>query len=368
MRSRQGFWAILKVLLGLTILVVVGVRFARDLRRPDLWQRPIHFEWLVLSGLLYLGGIGFSALYWRRLLVGLGERPTLVAVLRAYYVGHLGKYLPGKAWALLLRVGLIRSANAPVGRFGIVTLTAIYEVLATMASGALLAAILFALFAPRTGVGLDPERLWRLLSQDADAGALEWAVVVPLALLLAIITGLPLVPSVFNILVRRFTIPVDDPNREPPELRIAWLVEGLLLTALGWLLQGASVIVALHAILGGGLTWTTATLGRVIASQALANVAGFVILVAPAGLGVREFILTVLLAPDLERIADLEPEEARGVAVLTALVVRLVWTASELLLAGTLYWWPVSASGACQRPVASHRGVDTPRSPEGETS
>ena len=29
----------------------------------------------------------------------LGQRPPLLMAVRAYYLGHLGKYLPGKAWA-----------------------------------------------------------------------------------------------------------------------------------------------------------------------------------------------------------------------------------------------------------------------------
>ena len=45
-------------------------------------------------------------MFWYRLLRQLGQRPTALAAVRAYYIGHLGKYLPGKACALLLRATL----------------------------------------------------------------------------------------------------------------------------------------------------------------------------------------------------------------------------------------------------------------------
>jgi uncharacterized membrane protein YbhN (UPF0104 family) len=66
-------------------------------------------------------------------------------------------------------------------------------------------------------------------------------------------------------------------------------------------------------------------------------VAGFVIVVAPAGLGVREFLLTLLLAPELGQAAALEPDAARSAAILAVLVLRLVWTAGEAIVAAVLY-------------------------------
>jgi uncharacterized membrane protein YbhN (UPF0104 family) len=65
-------------------------------------------------------------------------------------------------------------------------------------------------------------------------------------------------------------------------------------------------------------------------------VAGFVIVVAPSGLGVREFFLTLFLAPELAALAGLGEAAAQATAVLTVLVLRLVWTAAELVAAAIL--------------------------------
>jgi uncharacterized membrane protein YbhN (UPF0104 family) len=65
-----------------------------------------------------------------------------------------------------------------------------------------------------------------------------------------------------------------------------------------------------------------------LAAVAASYVAGFVVLVAPGGLGARELVLQELLTPRVGGAAA---------AVLASLVLRLVWTAAEVALAGGWY-------------------------------
>jgi uncharacterized membrane protein YbhN (UPF0104 family) len=348
MRSRlRRYWPALKAVLAAAILFTIGRQFWRDLQEPELWRRPLHPGWLLLSALLYLLWMGSSALYWYRLLGHLGQRPPAGAALRAYYVGHLGKYLPGKAWALFLRASLIRGGGV---RLGLATLTSLYEVLTTMASGALVAVVLFALLAPDTGVTLDRATLRRLLQLQAPAATvLERWVAVPLALLLLVPLLLVLLPPAFNRLVHHLALPFREQEaaRLPP-IRLGYLVEGLLLTAVGWLVLGASLGAALCGILGPDLAWSAEGAGRLPAIIGLSYVAGFVILVAPGGLGVREFFLRLFLTPELLAMGLLT-KNAEGTAALTALVLRLVWTLAELPLAAVLYKLPQRSSVSSQK-------------------
>ena len=64
----------------------------------------------------------------------------------------------------------------------------------------------------------------------------------------------------------------------------------------------------------------------VTASVALATVAGFVVAVLPGGLGVREGVLMATLAPAVGEDA----------AVVSALALRLVWVAAEVVAGGVL--------------------------------
>src|SRR5438067_562497 len=94
--STFGSW--LKFLLAVAIIVAVGRRFALDLQgHSELFSLSLRPGWLIGGGLLYLLALGCSAFYWHRLLRRLGQTPTALGTIRAYYVGQLGKYLPGKA-------------------------------------------------------------------------------------------------------------------------------------------------------------------------------------------------------------------------------------------------------------------------------
>ncbi len=54
----------------------------------------------------------------------------------------------------------------------------------------------------------------------------------------------------------------------------------------------------------------------------------------PAGLGVREIVLLQLLAPRLEQLM---PGQGERLALVAAIVLRLIWLASEILIAAALY-------------------------------
>src|SRR5581483_8489845 len=55
----RRWWPVLKALLGVAILLAIGRQFWRDLRNhPEVLQRPMHLGWLLLSGALYLLGLG----------------------------------------------------------------------------------------------------------------------------------------------------------------------------------------------------------------------------------------------------------------------------------------------------------------------
>src|SRR5262249_9467417 len=146
-----------------------------------LWDeaRAVTPAALVLAGALYLLGLGFSAAFWLVLLRRVGEHLGLTAGVRADYLRHLREYMPlGKGWALVLRSSLAAASGARPGR---AALTAAYETLTMMASGALLAAILAS---------------W----QFAHESGLRWRALVLLGL-----AGVPIVPGVFNRLVARVT-------------------------------------------------------------------------------------------------------------------------------------------------------------------
>jgi hypothetical protein len=245
-----------------------------------------------------------------RLLHRVGLQPPVGAAFRAYYVAQLGKYVPGKAWAILMRATLL-----PGVRPGVAALTAAYETLTTMAAGALIAAAVIP---------------WLLAGQESLGAQ---------ALGLLALAGLPILPGVFNAVIARVARPFVAAADPLPRIRWTALPEGLLVTGIGWALLGASVLALVQALIPDAPAPTLGFVARCVAFNALSYVAGFLALPAPGGLGVREVIFQQLLAAEL-RATHPEGDVAAGLAALTAVVLRLVWTAADLL-AATAFFLPL---------------------------
>lgn len=338
--TRRRWWPVVKAALSVVVLFFIGRRFALDLHQPELYQEPVAVRWLVVSAGLYLVGLTMACAFWGWLLGQLGPTPAVLPLARAYFVGQLGKYVPGKAFALVMRAAMARQAGVTPGLAG---MTAFYEVLTTMGSGVLVASGIYLVLAwqePTFDAGVSWGHAWRALVrlQPPEDGFSAGALLV-LALLLCGLILWPTTPVLFNRLAKRLSTPFRDPARELPRLRWAHLGMGLFLGAIGWAFMGTGTACALHAVADAGLPWTAANVAQVTGILAIGYVAGFIILIAPGGLGVRELFLTWLLTPAIAQAHDLTPALARGKVVLVVLLLRVSWTVAEVLLAGVV--WPL---------------------------
>jgi uncharacterized membrane protein YbhN (UPF0104 family) len=139
-------------------------------------------------------------------------------------------------------------------------------------------------------------------------------------------------PPVFGRLVVLVSLPIPGVGRDAlPRLTGLLLGQGLLWSSGGWLLLGASQVAVVQAFdpAGARSLFALGLVPVVIASVALATVAGFVVAVLPGGLGVREGVLMAALTPAL----------GSDHAVVAALVLRLVWVVAELAAAALLLPW-----------------------------
>ncbi|MFM7113389.1 MAG: lysylphosphatidylglycerol synthase domain-containing protein [Planctomycetota bacterium] len=255
---------------------------------------------------LYLAGILCSAMFWRILLVACGYTAPLSRSCRAFLVSQMGKYVPGKGLALLMRAAMVRDYGVPM-TIGVAT--GMIEVLWTMAVGALLA-LAIALCLEFFGLpGLSTDR---------------W--LIPKLGFLAVVTLVPAWPSWSIRLARASARRMGfDTGMEQFRLPAARLAFGALLMVAGWILLSLSLVVLVEGLApGAGLK----ILAPSTAWVPLANVGGFVAS-TPGGLGVREFLIQQSLTPQL----------GSEQALVVSLLLRLVWTVAEVASALVMWFW-----------------------------
>jgi uncharacterized membrane protein YbhN (UPF0104 family) len=319
---RAWAWPLLKGLVGAAVLVAVGRQVWKAGLELAARQDALRLDpgWLAGSIPLYLAGLSAFGLYFGRLMGFAPEPIRATPALRAYLISHLGKYVPGKALVVVMRSALCAESGARAATAAFATL---YETLVMMAAGGLVATLGFAVSPAReVQLAAGPLGVVRVpLWLPALGAGVAFLVVVEV--------------RIFRRLSRLASLPFRGVGPEAlPPLSARLLGEGLVWAALGWTLLGLSQVAVIEAIVpeGLGLSWWPA----VIASVALATVAGFVVPVAPGGLGVREWVLWTGLGSALDHDR----------AVVSALVLRLVWVAGELLAAGFVY--PLSRKRAVQ--------------------
>jgi uncharacterized membrane protein YbhN (UPF0104 family) len=142
----------------MAILIVAAVAWVfRDVLNNTDLQQDVDWKpaWLAAAGGVYLIGLAFSAWFWRDAIRSLGGDPDWITLVRAYYVGHLGKYVPGKTLLIIMRTAMM---HGPKVRTSVAVVTMVYETLIFMAAGALVAALLLAVRAQS-----DENRLWQAL-------------------------------------------------------------------------------------------------------------------------------------------------------------------------------------------------------------
>src|SRR3984957_9981920 len=245
-----------------------------------------------LEALLALLVMQYATLrQWQALLAGLGSPVRTTTAGRIFFIGQLGKYIPGSLWPVLTQMELGARASVPRARSASAS---ILTMIISLATGLLVAAA-------------------TLPFAHYSAGY-DWVfLLVPVILVC-------LYPRVLNPLLNRLFTLIKRPGLDQP-VTLGMLSKALGWSILAWLANGAQIYVLAEKL--------GAPAGRTIlialGGYAFAWCVGFVIVFAPAGAGARDALLIAALAPVLPYAP----------ALAVALVSRAVNTISDLLVAGT---------------------------------
>ncbi|WP_125774492.1 lysylphosphatidylglycerol synthase domain-containing protein [Antribacter gilvus] len=241
-------------------------------------------------GLVY---VWCTMLAWRVLLADLGSPLSLPAAFSVFGISQVGKYVPGGVWNVVAAAEIGSDHSVPRAR----SLAAMaVAVLVSVVSGSAVGA----LTVPFLAAGSLGQWSW-----------VAWA---------APVVVVALLPPVLNRLIG---VALRIGRREPLEHPLTWqgLGRATAWSVAGWAVAGTQLWVLATGV---GMQVSTRSFALAVGGWALAWVVGFLVVVVPAGAGVREAVLAIVLA------AWLSP----GAVTLTVLVSRVVLTAVDFAFAG----------------------------------
>jgi hypothetical protein len=227
---------------------------------------------------------------WQVLLAGLGSPLRTPVAGRVLFIGQLGKYIPGSVWPVLAQMELGARAKVPRPRSASAS---ILTMLLSVLTGLLVAAVTLP-FAQH-----NQQYLW------------VFAVVPVIAVCLH--------PRVLNPLLNKLFKVIKRPPLEQP-LTGRVLAHALAWSFTAWLFNGLQIWILAEKF--GAPVGKTILLA--LGGYAFAWCAGFVVIIAPAGGGVRDPLITAFFTPVI----------GYGPALAVMLVSRAVNTISDLLVAG----------------------------------
>jgi glycosyltransferase 2 family protein len=255
---------------------------------------------ILLSALIVLATYALLVETWRRILASWGSRMSFGDAARIWSVSNLGRYLPGKQlWQIGAMSTMAEGVNvSPVAAAG----SAVLNTIVNIATGFLVALVagwrsFDTLSSGRTGVGI-----------GVMAVALGGVLLLPSAL-----------PYLLSV-ARRVTGRKLDLGPIPRRAIVIALVGNIT----AWLLYGAAFEVFCHGIVGQ----SPGTYADYLTAYAWPYILGYLAIVAPGGIGVRDSAL--LLA--LPALGLATPPQA---AVIT--VTSRLWLTVLELIPGLIY-------------------------------
>ena len=277
----------LVVVVALFYLARLATRHSAELGQVRL---TIAYAPLLAASLLTLAGYLVNVLVWVGSLRWWDQHIGLVAALRIWFLSNLARFIPGVVWQFAGLTGMSYSAGlSPIAATGALLL----QQAGLLCTGLVVALLLAPSFIPAWAAGLsDSTKAGR-----AAHAAASWARDMPLSL--RILLG----AAAFTIMVLLLPRTVGAAARLWEQTtgksiavqRLTWRRTIAYLAALTtpWILYGAAFWLFGRALLGS----EAPGLGIAAAAFVTSYVAGIIVVIAPAGLGIRELVLYSALAP-----------------------------------------------------------------------
>ena len=296
---RRSLFILAQLVAAALLIYFVGGEFVRQWRAfsAEPLQVAPRGGSIVAASAIVLGTYALLIQVWRILMAGGGASLRFWPAARIWTISNLWRYVPGKLWSIGAMAAMAQRENVSPG---------------AAASASILGVVL------NIGTGLAISMLvaWGWLGEHPGMQPVAVALLVAAALgVISLPYTLPRLAALASRLTRR-DVRIDP----PPTWAIALAVAGNLLSwalyglAFGWLARGLGVA-------SGGASW------QWIAVFTASYVVGYIILIAPGGLGARE----LTMAPLLVAFGLATPKDAAVLTVASRLWLTVLEIAPGLL-------------------------------------
>ncbi len=267
--TRARLFTVLRIVLAVLVVAAVSTAVARNWAAVSADIDRIDGATFVLAAALAGLPPILTVLGWRVLLAELGSPLHVAPAGGIFFVGQLGKYVPGAVWGIVAQAEMGARLRIPRQRSAVV---------------AFLSVALAAICGLIVGMAALP-----LLLSRGESAALGWTLLLTLPLLTVILWPRLLnwgIATVLRVLRR-------PPLEHQLSGRSVLTASACFVTA--WLTSGLHVFVLARAV--GGADDTGFLLFACISGFALASSLSMFSVVLPAGVGVREGLLVLMLGP-----------------------------------------------------------------------
>jgi len=261
-------------------------------------QWSLNVPRLAASALMLMITMALTPRGWIMICRAMGSETDSAQLNAAWFTSQLGRYIPGKVWLFAGRAGFLKAKGMNGSR---ALATTAYELFFTVASVGLVS-----LFSA-------------LLVPDLVSGAAARTTGIAAACTMLM---LPLLHPVQRFLCRRRGIPLDTLPSPGEAVKVT-----LFYTAL-WLGRGLSMYLLLT---GAGIEAVQPV--RALAAAPLSWLAGYIVIVVPGGIGIREAAAAAIAAPQALAPAALALGGQRLFMALIELLLAL-FTSGKFLNAG----------------------------------
>lgn len=291
--AQRRVWRVLQFVVGAVLVGLAArsvlVNWQAFRAQPVEWR--FSTTWIAASVLVVFASYAVLIEAWRRVVLSMGERLAFLPAARIWFLASLGKYIPGKLWAVAAAAVLAQRAG--VDPAAAVAGALVLQALA-LASGAVVVA---------------------LTAREAFQAVGAWAVPTAVAVVIVSLAGLAILAS--QRLLDRISglLPSSWPRLRAIAPKV--LAAGFAANLFAWTGYGVALLLLTRGLLPG----VVLSLPQAVGVFTCSYLVGFIALFAPGGLGPRESVFFLMLAGQI----GFKPAAA------LALASRLLLTGTEVL-------------------------------------